>query len=116
LEYFPSLGFRAERLMIIDDAFGISPGLAGVTDYLTGHFSIRINAHVDGAHNHARRRIIFDLFVLQRAKVLRDFHRHYSPVVVMAKNRIVGDLKFATNEPGGSVDLFPGKAERLRIG
>ena len=34
----------------------------------------------------------------------------------MAKNRFVGNLDFATNEPGGSVDLFFGKAKCLRIG
>ena len=102
--------------MIINNPIRISPGLAGVTNNLAGHFSIRINAHVDRAHNHARRRIIFNLFVLQLAKILRDLHRHDSPVTVMAKNRFVGNLDFATNEPGGSVDLFFGKAKCLRIG
>ncbi len=34
----------------------------------------------------------------------------------MTKDRFIGNLKFATNQPGGSVDLFPGEAEHLRVG
>ncbi len=116
LESFAALGFRPERLVIINDAVRISTGLAGVTDNLAGHFSIRINTHIDRAHNNPGRRIIFDLFVLQLAKILRDLHRHDSPVMVMTKDRFIGNLKFATNQPGGPVDLFPGEAEHLRVG
>ena len=97
LEPVASFRFRPKRFMVVDDAVEIAACLSGVTDNLAGHFSIRINAHVDRAHNHAGRRIIFYLSVLQLAKILRDLHRHDSPVVVMAKNRIVGNLKFATN-------------------
>ena len=97
LEPFASLGFRPERLVIINDAIGISAGFASVTDNLTRHFSVWINAHIDRAHDYSGWRIIFNLFVLQLAKILHDLHRHDSPVVVMAKNRIVGNLDFATN-------------------
>ena len=36
--------------------------------------------------------------------------------MVVAKNRLVGNPDFATNQPGRLVDLFPGEAECLRIG
>src|SRR5207244_12227170 len=72
LEPLASFGFRPERFVIINDAIGISSGLTGVTDDLTGHFSVRISAHVDRAYNHALWRIIFDLFVLQLAEILLD--------------------------------------------
>jgi hypothetical protein len=92
-----SLGFRPERFVIVNNAVGISPGLAGVANNLAGDLSVRINAHVDRAHDHTLWRIIFDLFVLQLAKILRDLHRHDSPVMVVAKNRFVGNLDLATN-------------------
>src|SRR5262245_20007651 len=97
LESLASLGFRPECLVIVNNAVGISPGLAGVTDDLTGYFSVRINANINRAHHYSWRRIIFDLFVLQRAEILRDLHRHDSPVVVMTKDRFVGNLELATN-------------------
>ena len=95
LESLASLRFRPERFVIINNAIGISPGLACVADNLTGNFSIGVNPHIDRPHQYARRQITLYLFMLFFAKILRDLQRHDSAVAVVTKDRLVRNSKLS---------------------
>ena len=55
LQSFASLRFRPDRFVIVDNAVGISPGLARVSNNLTGKFSVRINPHINRPPHYASR-------------------------------------------------------------
>ena len=116
LESLTSLCFWPKRFVVINDTVGIASGFPGVTDYLAGKFSARVNAHVNRPHNCVRRQIIFYLFVLRLVEILCDLQRHDSAIAIVSKDRLVRNPQPAPEQISCLVDLFAGETDSLCVG
>ena len=89
LKSLASLGFGPKRFVIINDAVRVAPGFSSITDDLPGYSAIGIRAHINWPHNHSGWQIIFDLFVLRLAQILRDLQGHNPTVAIIPQDRFV---------------------------
>src|SRR5262249_48141569 len=97
LESFAPLGFWPDRFVVIHNAIGISTGFSGITNNLSGDFSVRINPDVNRSHHHAGRQLVLYSIILLRREIWCDLKRHNSTVAVMTKDRLIGNPEPASD-------------------
>src|SRR5439155_22991805 len=112
---FTPLRLRPNCFVIVDDPVGITSGASAITDYLAGNLALRINAKVNAAQRHLRRKMRFGRVVFFRRKIGGDLERKNSAIVIMPQDCVIGSADWTADQFCRGRDLPMREVERLGI-